>query len=249
MEMPPMPTEPVPTHSRRHRGHAARCLLALLALPAAAIAGEPFPLPGAYRIDMESTSSSGSGPTAIERVSKVDGANGNTTVISRAGGGPPTPPQVFAGQGEVRHCVKAGDGAARAAGAAQRLGASCVNTATPVIDGDSARYTVQCAGMTQQVQTRRLDETTWEIRMTTDQPVAGGGAAMPAATATAMAPVIAQMEERLRSGLPEAEAKAITQQLALLRGGSPAGAGSTGMGGAMRTQIVQRYRKVAPTCP
>lgn len=229
-----------------------------LALPIAALAGEPFPLPGHYRLDMETTTTSSAGAMTLERTAKVDGSNGVTTSVSRATGSPPTPPQVYAGQGPVRHCIPAGgDSAAKAASAARRLGASCVQVATPIVDGDSARYTVQCAGMTQEVQTRRLAETTWEIRTTSVAQASGGGAAaMPAATVAAMAPVVARMEERLRSNPPEAEAEAIRQQLQALRGGagsagnagSASNAGSALPTGATRTVIVQRYTKIADTC-
>lgn len=248
----------------------ARPGLAALALMAATplLQAAALPPPGQYRIDAESSTRSGAGPAATERIEQVDGATGRRQVTTQAGP-PGTPPtrQTYPGQGPVTWCVKPPPRQAPAA-----LPGRC-DAGWLQQGADSATLRAQCQAGRLQEQWKQLDARTWERRMDFDAapPAAAGdpGAALafvqrglspaqaaqaradvaalpgPQATAAAMAPVYAQLEETIRSGPPQ-EAASARQQLAALKASQGAGGGTAAR---VRTRLTERWTRVADTCP
>jgi hypothetical protein len=204
-----------------------------------AFAGEPFPPSGLYRVDIVGTTGASAGGMRVESTTQTQGATGDTTVTQQATGQAPVPVGSYKGNAPVTACLKPTTDPA-AAYAMQKAGGCKPDR--PKTAGDTMTFDLQCPTLTQQIQSRRIDERTWELRTITRHH-AMTLANAPAATVAAMGPVIAKMEERLRAGPPAAEAAAIRQQLDMLRGG--AGAPSPGSPGST---IVQKYTKVADTC-
>ena len=235
-----------PSIKTAHRRTAWRWMPAALvaAAPACVWAGQPFPPPGLYRVDMVGTQSSSAGGMTAEQTTTVQGATGNTTATQRVTGQPSVAARSHAGQAPLQVCIQPG-AAAQAAPAAAMAGLSataCKPMGPTVIDGDTARFSVQCATLEQDLQSRRIDATTWEWRTTTRMKNPDINS-VPPATAAAMAPVIAQMEAQLRSTPPGAEADGLRQSLNAIQGRNAAGASSGTV-----ISAVQRYTRVADRC-
>jgi hypothetical protein len=214
--------------------------LAVSCAAAAAGAAEPFPSPGLYRVDIVGTDGVNAAGMTVESTTRVQGSNGNTTLTQRATGQAPVTAGVHAGNGPVTTCFKPASDPAAAYAMNQASGCHG-NTDRPKTDGNSMTFDLQCPTLTQQIQSRRIDERSWELRVTT-QSRGATLATAPMATVAAMGPAIAKMEERLRTGPQDAEAAAIRKQLDALRsgGGAPAA-------GSIHT-VVHRYTKLADTC-
>jgi hypothetical protein len=235
------------------------CLAALLSLGAAQ-AAPATPPPGQYRIDAESSVRSGSGPATSERIERVDGATGNRTVITHAGPpGTPAGQQTYPGSGPVTWCVPA------VSTPPANLAGRCDARWWPQSGGASLQADCQAGRM--QEQWKQVDARTWERQMTFKATAGAAGndpsaaiamaqrglspadaakvrAELPApnATADAMAPVYAQIEETIRTGKPE-EAAAARQQLSALK----AAQGGRGPAAAT-TRLTERWTRVADTC-
>ena len=222
------------------------------------------PPPGEYRIDGEASVRSGSGPTATERIERWDGATGRRTVTAHAGPpGNPGSQQTYAGNGPVTWCVTS------PAAAPANLPGRCDARWWPSSGG--ATLQADCKAGRMQEQWKQLAPQTWERQMTFTTSSAGAGsndpatalalaqrgmspaeaarakaelAAMPTAqdTASAMAPVYAQIEETIRKGPPQ-EAAAAREQLAALKA-------AQGGGGVMSTttRLTERWTRIAGAC-
>lgn len=245
---------------------ARSTLLLTLALGVPLAHGGPpsasMPPPGQYRIDGEASVRSGGGPTTAERIERWDGASGNRTVILHAGPGNPSHQQTYAGTGPVTWCVH--PPAAPPSGLPDRC-----KTRWQSGDG-AATLQAECQAGRLQESWNQLDARTWERRMRVNSSGAALGgdpsaalafvqrglspaeaararaeiAALPGlqATADAMAPVYAQIEETIRKGSPQ-EAAAARQQLAALQA-------AQGGGGAASTttQLTERWTRIADAC-
>lgn len=213
----------------RHLSCRFPAIAAALLAASAWAAGASLPPPGEYRIDGEATSRSGSGPTATERTESWNGATGERTITSHAGPAiNPGSRQTYAGSGPVTWCVQGG-------AAAPVLPDRCSTRWWPA-DG-AASLQADCRAGRLHENWQQLDERTWERRMsftTAAQP-------LPQATADAMAPVYAQIEQTIRTGAP-AEADAARQQLAALKA-----AQAGGDAGAVTT-LKERWTRIANSC-
>ena len=209
-----------------------------------ATARSAMPPPGEYRVDQEASTRSQAGPATLEVVQKTDGATGAVTQIRRSSVQPGEVTNSFPGTGPVLSCVRAG---APPAG----LGAfACATTAPSApATGNTTQTVTQCRDLRQADEWRRVDDRQWEHRFTVvKQPAASAGlAAMPAATAAAMAPVIAAMQERIRNG-PPADAQFARQQLSALQGGPGAAGAPSAPANDTRTTVFERWTRVADTC-
>lgn len=238
-------------------------LAALLPLAfGTAQAAPPLPTAGEYRIDGEAVTRSGSGPTSTERTERWDGATGKRTVTTHAGPpGNPGSQQSYAGNGPVTWCVPAtptppANGAGR-----------CDSRWWPK-DGASS-FQADCKAGRLQEQWKQIDKDTWERKLTANVTTGAGNsdpaaalafaarglspadqarahaelAALPGpqATADAMAPVYAQIEQAIRTGTPQQAAEA-RQQLAALK------AAQGGTGPVTTTQLTERWTRIANTC-
>lgn len=218
----------------------ALCGAGLLAAPWAALAGQPFPTPGLYRVDMVGTQSASAGGTTASQQTTVQGATGNTTATQRVTGLPAVAAGTYAGKAPVTVCVKPSSDPT-AAMAAQAASGCKLTPPQPRVEGDTARFGLQCPSLEQDLQSRRLDDTTWEWRITTRFKTQGAGT-LPPATAAAMAPAIAQIEARLRQQPQGAEADGMRKALAAMQG-----SGSAAATGQQNT-VVQRYTRIAESC-
>ena len=70
---------------------------------------------------------------------------------------------------------------------ARQAGSGCRTVGAPRIDGDSANLSLECPTLSQQIQTRRVNDNSWELRVVTAHKTQGLGAA-PAATGPAKEP-------------------------------------------------------------
>jgi len=208
-------------------------LIALASVAAGLAADATHPSPGEYQIDSETTTIARAGPNVLRSVQWVDGTTGNITVEQSAGDGTTTR-QTYPGQGPNRFCSGSGPPPAGAI--------ACANRVFQALPGGGSDQQAVCAsGQTLSATWRRLADGRWEHRFET-QAVAPA-AAMDPRTAAAMAPVIAQIEETIRSGPPQ-EAEAAKQQLAALKaslGGGAAPGGST-------VSVRETWTKIADRC-
>lgn len=240
-----------------------RCAALLSLALGTAQAAPPLPPAGEYRIDGETVVRSGSGPTASERTERWDGATGKRTVTAHAGPpGNPSSQQTYAGNGPVTWCVPV------TSTPPANLPGRCDARWWPK-DGASALQADCKAGRLQE-QWKQVDKDTWERRMTVTTTAGAGSndpaaalafaqrgmtpaeaarahaeiAALPGpqATADAMAPVYAQIEQTIRTGTPQQAAEA-RQTLAALK----AAQGGTGPA-AVTTQLTERWTRIANTC-
>jgi hypothetical protein len=214
-------------------------------MPALVFAGQPFPLPGLYRVDTVSTQSATAGGVTAAQTTAVQGASGDTAATQRVTGHAPVAAGTYAGKAAVTVCVKpSSDASMAAATMASAMPGGCKPASPqPKIEGDTASFVLQCPTLDQDLQSRRIDNRTWEWRITTRFKNTGA-ATMPPATAAAMAPVIAQMEDKLRKTPPGPEAEGLRQSLNALRGQNNASAMPSGSANTS----VQRYTKLADTC-
>ncbi|MFT7722001.1 MAG: hypothetical protein QM788_04095 [Roseateles sp.] len=236
------------------------CLAALLSV--AAGAAPSLPPPGEYRVDSASSVHSGSGPASSERSVRVDGATGGHTVTTRSGpAGNPSGTQTHAGSGPVTVCVSA-----RSMPPAG-LPVNCDTRWQPRSGGAALQASCPAGRLDEHWQ--QIDARTWERRMSFKAPGGAAGndpsaaiamaqrgmspaqqaqlqaqlASLPKAQATAdaMAPVYAQLEQTLRTGTPTQAAEA-RQQLAALKAAQGGGAA------AATTQLTERWTRVADHC-
>jgi len=244
---------------------ASLATLATLLAFGSAHAAPASPPAGAYRIDGEAVTRSGSGPTSTERTERWEGATGRRTVTTHAGpAGNPGSTQTYAGDGPVTWCVPV------ASTPPASLPGRCDSRWWPR-DGASSLQADCRAGRLQE-QWKQIDKNTWERRLTVQVAAAGGSgdpaaalafaargmspadqararselAALPGAQATAeaMAPVYAQIEQTIRTGTPQQAAEA-RQQLAALKAAQGGGAGGPA---AATTQLTERWTRIADSC-
>ena len=212
----------------------------LLAAPWAVLAGQPFPTPGLYRVDMVGTQSASAGSMTASQRTTVQGATGNTAATQQVTGLPAVAAGKQAGKAPITVCVKPSSDPA-AAVAAQAASGCKLTPPQPQVEGDTARIKLQCPSLEQDLQSSRLDDTTWEWRITTRLKTQGVGN-QPSATAAAMAPAITQMEARLRQQPQGAEADAMRKALAAMHGNG--GAAAPGQ----QSTVVQRHTRIADSC-
>jgi len=229
------------------------------AAPTVSIGVKDVPSPGYYEIDSRSTSRSRAGPMELVTVTETDGRTGDQTRTSS--GMPGSPPVVdrFAGKGPVRHCVVHAPPPSLAAAAACK---------TQMTSERSALN--KCGAIDAMQQWRRVRDGVWEME-TEVQPGGSSGAAagttlpgLPPATAAqmkgaiqatsvnasaAMAPMLAEARKMLTSKDPQEVAMARALVAQFENGDFAANRiASTSMGGQRWTEL-QRYRRIADTCP
>jgi hypothetical protein len=226
--------------------HGAVLGMAVLASSAHAAEPNAWPAPGDYRIDSDTTTTSRAGGTTVQRLQHVDGSTGHITVTLRDSLSKSAPvTQTDPGQGPNKWCVPSNGAAPPAAAAAMSVG------------GVEERW-------------NRIDERTWErsirsVQTPTASPGTGSGAIelamagmspeqraavagsmqrMPSAAdrAAAMAPVIAGLEKAAR-GSNAQEAAMAKEQLAMLRGSTPADGSGT-----VVVESKERWTRVAESC-
>lgn len=216
-------------------GAVALVSISFVATSVGLAAGQAAPPPGDYRIDSEATMTSGAGPMALRTVQRIDGATGTTTVEQSASDGA-SARQTYPGRSPYRFCV--------GAGAPPPGAVTCANRAFETIPGGGSTHQAVCAdGRVIANGWRRLADGRWERTLETHRSAAPAAPVDPR-TRAAMAPVIAQIEETIRSG-PPAEAEAAKQQLAALKaslGGGPV------PGGDMTVSVRETWTKVSDRC-
>ena len=217
-------------------GGAVALMSALLVTGAVVAAVDPtHPTPGEYRIDSETTTTSHAGPMVLRSVQRVDGATGTITV-EQTGGDGASARQIYPGQGPNRFC--AGNGPPPPGAVA------CANTAFKGLAGGGSSQQAVCpSGQILSSDWRRLADGRWEHSFQTQLATAPAAAVDPR-TRAAMAPVIAQIEEAIRSG-PPAEAEAAKQQLAALKASLGGGGGG---GNDTAVEVREVWTKVAERC-
>jgi hypothetical protein len=237
-----------------------KCFAALVSLGfstllSAAATPSDWPTPGDYVIDSDTTTTSKAGSTTVERRQLVQGATGQMKVVMRdtlAGTKPVT--QSYPGTGPNKWCVPK-----TATAPPAEAVALCGNPT-------AGRGEKNACGWQSVVQTwRRIDDRTWErtikATLAAGTEVGGGPSvaamgsslgnqsakAMPATptskdTAAAMAPVIAALEDAIRTGSADEKASA-KQQLAILRGTeAPQGSGNS------TVESKETWKRVSETC-
>lgn len=216
-------------------GVLAAASASLIATGAVLAAGQIAPPPGDYRIDSEAVTTVTAGPTVMKTVQRIDGATGATTV-EQIGPDGTTTTQTYPGQSPYRFCVGAGPPPPGAV--------TCANQAFEALPGGGSTHEAVCAGGQVIANTfRRLADGHWERTLQANRIMPSATPADPR-TRAAMAPVIAQIEEAIRSG-PPAEAEAAKQQLAALKA-------SLGGGGApgndTTVSVRETWTKVSDRC-
>jgi len=208
--------------------------LVLLSAVGLLAAGQATPPQGDYQIDSETTTTTRSGPMVLKSVQRVDGATGSAAV-EQTGPDGSVASQSYPGQGPNHWCVKGA--------AAPPPVSNCATQAFAALPGGGSTYRTACSGgQVLSDSFRKLADGRWERTLQVRQ--AAAGAPVPAQTSAAMAPVIAQIEEAIRSGPPE-EREAAKQQLAALKAGLGGGA-VPGSDTVIETREV--WTKVSETC-
>jgi Protein of unknown function (DUF3617) len=217
--------------------------LGCASLAAAAVAGEPFPLPGLYQVEMANNHVARAGEITVESATRVQGSTGNSEMTQRGTGRAPMTVGPFQGKGQMTTCFKPTNDPAAAYAAVKASG--CKSNRTKV-DGDTMTFDMTCPTTTQQVHSRRIDERTWELRIDTQSLASNAANATPAPDAVATNPVsaqlVAKMEEQIRKNPNSADAAVIRQQISALR----SGAGSWTPGVSNSSILI--YTKTADTC-
>ena len=160
--------------------------------------GQATPPAGDYRIDSESVTTTTAGPMVMKTIQRIDGATGATTVEqSNSDGSSAT--QSYPGQGPYKFWV--------ASGPPPPVAANCANRSFSVSPGGGSAFEAMCSGGQAISNTfRKLADGRWE-RIFETNLARGGSAPADPRTNAAMAPVIAQIEQTIRTG-PPAEAEA-----------------------------------------
>jgi hypothetical protein len=229
------------------------------AAPKASHSLKDAPPPGYYEIDSRSTSRSRSGPMELVTVTETDGRTGNQTRTTS--GVPESAPVVqhVPGQGPVRQCV------VYAAPPANAAAAACATQMT-----SERSYSNACGAMNSEERWRRVSDSVWEVQTEVSPgegaspnglsalpgmpapPAAQMKGAMEAAgvnASAAMAPMLAQANKMLKSKDPQEVAMAQALVAQFKNGDFAANRiVSTSMGG-QRWTVLQRYRRIADTCP
>jgi len=214
------------------------------------------PPPGQYRIDSETVTTNSSVAGTLTRTQHIDGATGQTTVTDKAPDGA-TATRTLRGDGPYGWCMR-GDGEPPS-----MPPGACSNSryrANP----EGFNLSSDCHGVRAVEQWRRIDEHTWErvmhasysnIAMSSSSPMqaltmagmspqdrAKVEASLPkqADIDAAMAPVIAQLEEQVRTGKPE-EAALARRQLDALKG-------SASPSDITRIDLRERWTRIAGAC-
>jgi hypothetical protein len=212
--------------------------VAALASVAVMAAGQATPPEGDYQIDAETTTTTRSGPMVMKSVQRVDGATGATT-LEQTGPDGSVAKQAYPGQGRNHWCVK-GPGAPPPPGVVS----SCTTQAFAALPAGGSTYQTACSGgQVLSDNFRKLVDGRWERTFQVRQAPVGGVPA-PSQTSAAMAPLIAQIEEAIRSG-PPAEREAAKQQLAALKA-SLGGAAVPGNDTVVETR--ETWTKVSERC-
>lgn len=185
---------------------------------------------GDYRIDSEAVITHSSPAGTLTRTQQIDGATGRTTLTDKTPDGV-TATRTLAGQGPYRWCM-----AGAAAGKPTTPPDVCTNGRYSA-HADGFNLSTNCGGVRGQEQWRRIDERTWERVMHTSYSTSLSN--MPKQTEAAMAPVIAALEEQLKSGNADEAAQA-RQQLDLLKGRAPSD--------TTTIDLRERWTRVADAC-
>ncbi len=212
-------------------------VVALCSVAAVLAAGQVAPPAGDYQIDSETTTTVRSGPMVMKSVQRVDGASGATTV-EQTGPDGSVSQQSYPGQGRNHWCVKG------PSAPPPGVVSNCKTQSFQALQGGGSTYQTACSGgQVISDNFRKLADGRWERTFETRQ-----GAVMAAPvdprTSAAMAPVIAQIEEAIRSG-PPAEREAAKEQLAALKA-SLGGGGASGNDTVVSTREV--WTKVSERC-
>jgi hypothetical protein len=254
-----------PRRIARALGFAVGLITAGPTLNAAGTPGSPPP--GQYRIDSETTTTSRAGPTTIQSVQRIDGTTGQVTLTQKSSVDPANvATRTMKGDGPNGWCVPQSG----AMPPPRAMPGACENVDRTQTPGGSKQRADCNAGRFDE-QWRRVDDRTWDrwlrvrqasavsnvspqpalelaMRGMTPQDRARAQAEMadmPSAAdmASARTTLVATLEQQARTGSP-AEAAAARQQLAAMRGSSPAGAGEAGV----VVEIRERWTRVADTC-
>ncbi len=240
---------------------AAFALLAGGPVMAAALTGHPPA--GEYRVDSDTTTTHTTVAGILKRDQHIEGATGRTTVTDTAPGAPPVT-RVYPGEGPYNACMGTASGPPP-----RGLGMACSTGPYTASPGGSS-MSADCGAVKLDEQWRRIDDRTWERVLHSSYSTVGVNnsgsptAAIEMAMAgmspeerararvelaklptradrdAAMAPVIAQLEEQVRTGSPSDAAMA-KEQLAAIKGRS---------GGAHDTVIDMRERwtRISDAC-
>jgi len=242
----------------------AACLALLSAGSAMATTATGHPPAGEYRIDSDTTTTHTTVAGSLKRDQHIEGATGRTTVTDTAPGAPPVT-RVLPGEGPYSGCMSA-----TAAPPPRGLGMACSTGPYTASPGGST-MSADCGAVKLDEQWRRIDDRTWErVLHSSYSTVAVNSSGSPAAaiemamagmspdertraraelakmpkpsdTAAAMAPVVAQLEEQIRTGSPSDAAMA-KEQLAAMKGRSGGGAPDTVV------DVRERWTRVADAC-
>jgi hypothetical protein len=250
-------------------GFASTASLAANSVPnsvpnSAANSPSTWPTPGDYQIDSDTTTTSKATATSLERRQLVDGPTGQIKIVMRdslPGSKPVT--QSYPGSGPNKWCVRSATTAppadavamcgnpGAATGAKNACGWQAVVETWRRVDDRTWERTLK-ATLAAGAELGGFSPAA-AVMGSAQAAAAGNPAAkgvpsmpgMPSAKdmAAAMAPVIAGLEEAIRTGSAEDKAAA-KQQLAILKGGTPPdGSGST--------TVVSKelWKRIAETCP
>lgn len=216
-------------------GAIALASVCLVVAGAVLASGEIAPPPGDYRIDSEAVMTVPAGPTTMKTVQRIDGATGAVTVEQIAPDGTMTT-QTYPGRSPYRFCVGAGPPPPGAV--------TCANQAFQALPGGGSTHTAICAGGQAIANSfRRLADGRWERTLQANRIMPSAAPTDPR-TSAAMAPVIAQIEETIRSG-PPAEAEAAKQQLAALKASL---GGGIAPGNDTTVSVREIWTKVSDRC-
>jgi hypothetical protein len=202
-------------------------LTCLLLCPSIGLA-QAVPPPGLYRLDLTSTTRWVTPMGVMERVEQTDGATGRVTVTTTAPSEKPVV-TVYPGDGPRTECQ--GPAASIATG-------NCV--AKSETHGDSLTASFTCAGRAQQISLRKISQDEWEKTLKS-KPAPTSPQTMAPQVAQAMAPVIEKMEAQARIA-PPAEAAALRQQIAAIRGGGAPASNEP------EIESVQRWTRISSAC-
>lgn len=241
---------------------AGFALLAAGPVMAAALTGHPPA--GEYRVDSDATTTHTTVAGSLKRDQHIEGATGRTTVTDTAPGAPPVT-RVYPGEGPYNACMGSASGPPP-----RGLGMACSTGPYTASPGGST-MSADCGAVKLDEQWRRIDDRTWERVLHSSYSTVGVNnsgsptAAIEMAMAgmspeerararvelakmptradrdAAMAPVIAQLEEQVRTGSPSDAAMA-KEQLAAIKGRSGGGAPDTVI------DMRERWTRISDAC-
>jgi hypothetical protein len=196
---------------------------------------EGYPSAGQYHINTESVITKNAGSVVLTTKQTVDGATGDTTVVRSSS--IDTKPAITKIKGTKPNATCRSKQSITHA----PISAACSTLASGASSANPAWHADCSIGSLDSVW-KKVDDKTWEHKFTR-VPSSATGTPAPAATQSAMAPILAKMEAELKTSTPE-EASSLQNSIHVLK--AQLGGQNDEIG---KVSITELWIKIADSCP